>query len=117
MDSNKGKEMFTEKQRFVRLEMTNNGHNKYYEVEIKRQSSDYELWVHWGRIGNKGSWQKKRGYAHFNSAKVAAEKIVQSKKDRGYKICGKTVTKENTPQEETKQKVDKQYQRFIALLE
>lgn len=112
--------MFTEEKRLIRLEDTNNSHNKFYEVEIRLEPSNIEgVWVHWGRIGNKGSWQHKKNFNFFHSAKAYAEKIVQSKKDRGYMLKGEKPQpkKADIQPSKPKKKVDEKYARFIALLE
>lgn len=112
--------MFTQDKRLVRLEMTTRGHNKYYEVEIRETIGDtnsYQVWIHWGRIGNKGSWQQKDTFTAFVKAKNYAIIIVKSKIDKGYKIVSTEKETKTTPEEEKEPKVAKEYQRFIALLE
>lgn len=108
------KEQDIEINKLIRLEKITDEHNKYYEIEIRKSEITdirFAIWIHWGRIGKKGTWKSKYGCLTKTFVARYANQIIRSKLDKGYKFID---PKKSTPE---KEEVNQQIARFIAILE
>lgn len=66
------------------LKCTKNGANKFYNLEIVPEGGQFRVRCHWGRIGNKGSYQDKGLHMNWQRAEAEVKRITAQKKSKGY---------------------------------
>lgn len=103
----------------VYMKCTTNGHNKFYNVWAIEENGNFQVWTHWGRIGNEGSVRLKATYNSKAAVTRLMNKLTTEKEARGYVRNNEEIrnlkTYGTTSQTEVAKK--KQLDRFIAILD
>lgn len=106
---------------FQRLEYTNKGSSKYYEVWIDERrtpsgKSNFYVLKRWGRIGSVGQENNHGCFKTMEGAENACKIILRSKIGKGYVIVsdGDYQSKETQPQNKKKKSLRKKLVRSWA---
>lgn len=93
------------------LKCTKNGSNKFYNLEIVAEGGQFRVRCHWGRVGNKGSYQNKGLHMNYQRAQTEVKRIAAQKKTKGYV----DVSAAERKKDKTKKKVEAPKPKEVSL--